>query len=59
MSLTNPEFLKDMALFNIGMVFQDYALFPHMTIFDNIAFPLQMRKRPKNEIIERVMSVRS
>jgi ABC-type Fe3+/spermidine/putrescine transport system ATPase subunit len=29
---------------NIGMVFQNYALFPHMNVFDNIAFPLRMRK---------------
>jgi len=34
----------------IGMVFQNYALFPHMTVFDNIAFPLKMRKMPANEI---------
>lgn len=39
---------------NIGLVFQNYALFPHMTIFDNIAFPLQMRHIPKNEVKERV-----
>lgn len=35
---------------NIGMAFQSYALFPHMTIFDNIAFPLRMRRRDKSEI---------
>jgi putative spermidine/putrescine transport system ATP-binding protein len=35
---------------NIGMVFQNYALFPHMTVFDNVAFPLKMRKRSKEEI---------
>jgi len=39
---------------NIGMVFQNYALFPHMTIFENVAFPLKMRKFPKAEIGERV-----
>jgi spermidine/putrescine ABC transporter ATP-binding subunit len=35
---------------NIGMVFQNYALFPHMTVGENIAFPLQMRKVSKSEI---------
>src|SRR5215212_707864 len=35
---------------NIGMVFQNYALFPHMTVFDNIAFPLKMRRWPKDRI---------
>jgi putative spermidine/putrescine transport system ATP-binding protein len=39
---------------NIGMVFQTYALFPHMSIFENIAFPLKMRKLPKAEIVEQV-----
>jgi ABC-type Fe3+/spermidine/putrescine transport system ATPase subunit len=39
---------------NIGMVFQNYALFPHMTVFNNVAFPLKMRKRPKKEIIQQV-----
>ena len=34
----------------IGMVFQNYALFPHMTVADNIAFPLKMRKAPANKI---------
>jgi len=42
---------------NIGMVFQNYALFPHMTVFGNIAFPLKMRKHPKNEIKKRVEKV--
>lgn len=39
---------------NVGMVFQNYALFPHMTIAKNIAFPLEMRKTPKAEIEKRV-----
>jgi len=39
---------------NIGMVFQHYALFPHKTVFDNIAFPLKMRKMNKREISEMV-----
>lgn len=38
----------------IGFVFQHYALFRHMTVFDNIGFALKMRKRPKSEIRERV-----
>ena len=33
----------------IGMVFQNYALFPHMTVYENLAFPLRVRKIPKDE----------
>ena len=39
---------------DIAMVFQNYALYPHMTIYDNIAFGLQMRKVPNDEIDRRV-----
>ena len=39
---------------NIGMVFQNYALFPHMTVNENLAFPLQVRKLQKSEIEDRV-----
>ncbi|PQV42986.1 ABC transporter ATP-binding protein [Paraburkholderia sp. BL21I4N1] len=39
---------------NIGMVFQRYALFPHMTVSQNVAYPLRMRKVPKAEIPDRV-----
>lgn len=35
---------------NIGMVFQNYALFPHMTIYENLAYPLNIRKLPKEEV---------
>ncbi len=42
---------------NLGMVFQNYSLFPHMTVFDNIAFPLRMRRAPRREINERVERV--
>lgn len=35
---------------NFGMVFQGYALFPHMTVAENVAFPLRIRRRPKAEI---------
>jgi len=39
---------------DIAMVFQNYALYPHMTVFDNMAFGLKLRKKPKDEIKERV-----
>jgi len=39
---------------NIGFVFQNYALWPHMTVFDNIAFPLKMRRKPKAYIRKEV-----
>jgi len=39
---------------DIAMVFQNYALYPHMTVYDNIAFGLKLRKLPKSEIDERV-----
>src|SRR4029078_6691285 len=42
---------------NIGMVFQNYALFPHMTVAKNIAFPLEMRGTAANEIEARVLRV--
>ncbi|MGO4441428.1 ABC transporter ATP-binding protein [Rhizobium sp. RAF56] len=44
---------------DIGIVFQSYALFPHMTVFQNIAFPLKQRRRPAGEIIERVNGILS
>ncbi len=39
---------------DLGVVFQSYALFPHMTVEENVAFPLQMRRRPRAEIGPRV-----
>ncbi len=42
---------------NVAMVFQNYALYPHMTVRENIAFPLKMTKVPKAEIRERVDNV--
>jgi putative spermidine/putrescine transport system ATP-binding protein len=41
----------------LGMVFQNYALMPHMTVFENIAFPLQVRRLPKAEIERKVGAV--
>lgn len=39
---------------NIAMVFQNYALYPHMTVYDNMAFGLKLQKTPKDEIKERI-----
>jgi len=39
---------------NIGMVFQSYAIWPHMTVFDNVAYPLRVRHAPRKLIQERV-----
>ena len=38
----------------MGIVFQDYAVFPHMTVFGNIAYPLKVRKEDKNSITGKV-----
>lgn len=38
----------------VNTIFQNYSLFPHMTLFDNVAFGLKIKKRPKDEIKERV-----
>ncbi len=59
---TEGEIMLDGKLINnvaphkrdIGMVFQNYALFPHMTVAENLAFPLQVRSMGKTEIEERV-----
>ena len=39
----------------LGMVFQSYAIWPHMTVFDNVAYPLSVRHTPKAEIRDKVM----
>ena len=39
---------------DLAFVFQDYALYPHKTVRDNLSFGLKMRKTPKNEIAGRV-----
>ncbi len=60
--VTNGEILLDGNPINnvpphkrgIGMVFQNYALFPHMSVAENLAFPLKVRKIPAAEIDQRV-----
>jgi putative spermidine/putrescine transport system ATP-binding protein len=47
-----PPFRRD-----IGMVFQNYALFPHMSVAENVGFPLRMRKLPKSDIEARVRKI--
>lgn len=42
---------------HIGMVFQSYAVWPHMNVFDNVAYPLKIQKKSKKEIEERVMKM--
>ena len=49
--VVNEALPKDRA---VAMVFQNYGLYPHMTIFDNIAYPLKVRGTPKNDIAPRV-----
>src|SRR5690625_2105619 len=54
--LINNEVMNDVAPKDrdIAMVFQNYALYPHMSVYDNMAFGLKLRKMPKEEIKERV-----
>ena len=60
--ITSGELYIDDVLMNdvqpkdrdIAMVFQNYALYPHMSVFDNMAFGLKLRKTPKDEITRRV-----
>ena len=60
--ISSGEFYIDGKLMNdvepkdrdIAMVFQNYALYPHMTVFDNMAFGLKLRKVPKDEIMRKV-----
>ena len=42
---------------NVGMVFQSYALFPNMTVFENVAFGLSIKKSPREEIEQKVMQM--
>lgn len=42
---------------NVGIFFQNYALFPHLTTFDNVAFGLKLKKLPKNQVAEKVARI--
>jgi len=42
---------------DVAVVFQNYALYPHMTVYDNIAFPLKMRKLSKEEVKDKVLKI--
>ena len=54
--LIDDEVMNDVAPKdrNIAMVFQSYALYPHMTVYDNMAFGLKLRRVPKEQIKEKV-----
>src|SRR6188474_653941 len=39
---------------NLSMVFQNYALYPHLTVFENIAFPLRLKNVANDEVVKRV-----
>ncbi|HGE72991.1 TPA: ABC transporter ATP-binding protein [Candidatus Poribacteria bacterium] len=52
--LVNDVLPKDR---DVAMVFQNYALYPHMSVFDNLAFPLKMRKIPKDQQKEKIAQV--
>jgi iron(III) transport system ATP-binding protein len=41
----------------MGMVFQSYAIWPHMTVFENVAYPLRVRRLPKSDIVTKVRNV--
>ena len=64
-TITSGEIFIDSKLVNqvaprhrdIAMVFQNYALYPHYRVFDNIGYPLRLQKRPKDEIERRVREV--
>ena len=42
---------------NVGIVFQNYALFPHMSVFENVAYGLEVKKIPRNEILAKVQHI--
>ncbi len=55
----NENFFMPPERRRLGMVFQSYAIWPHMTVFDNVAYPLRIRRRSAAEIKDRVMKALS
>jgi len=55
--VSSPNFIVPPEKRNLGMVFQNYAVWPHMTVFENVAYPLKLRKVPKKEIYSKVMEI--
>ncbi len=56
-SVATPTFSLPPERRGLSMVFQNYAVWPHMTVFENIAFGLRVRKRPESEIRSRVQNI--
>jgi iron(III) transport system ATP-binding protein len=52
--LSSPDQVVPPEERRMGMVFQTYAIWPHMSLFDNVAFGLKLQRRPRQEIVERV-----
>ncbi|MDR7481127.1 MAG: ABC transporter ATP-binding protein [Armatimonadota bacterium] len=42
---------------NVGMVFQSYAIWPHLSVFENVAYPMEVRRLPRRQVAERVRAV--
>jgi ABC-type Fe3+/spermidine/putrescine transport system ATPase subunit len=57
--LINGQIVNDVPAYrrNVGVFFQNYALFPHLSVFDNVAFGLKLKKLPKAEICRRTMEM--
>lgn len=54
-----PSYIVPPEVRNVGMVFQDFALWPHMSVFENVAFGLKVKRLPRQQIVDRVEEVLS